>query len=107
MNSALLGSVALMLTFGAVLLTPMPRATWQKEQPKDSTPGMDMSGDEDMSKMTEHGCHGWSHVYDHPTANAARRHGEGKGGCATLKASMERYKDYRKALADGYYTAMP
>jgi hypothetical protein len=30
-----------------------------------------------------------------------------KAVVATLKASMERYKDYRKALADGYYIAMP
>ncbi len=38
MNSALLGGVALMLTFGDVLLTPMPVHTWQKGQPKDSVP---------------------------------------------------------------------
>jgi hypothetical protein len=50
-NSARLSGVALTLSLGAVLLTPLLGHTWQKQQPKDSMPGMDMSGDEDMSKM--------------------------------------------------------
>ena len=102
------GGVALMLTFGAVLLTPMPGHTWQKGQPKDSMPGMDMSGDEDMSKMGPSMAAMAGHMYMTPRRPMQPGDVEkAKAIVATLKASMERYKDYRKALADGYYIAKP
>jgi len=102
------GGVALMLTFGAVLLTPLPGHTWQKGQPKDSMPGMDMSGDEDMSKMGPSMAAMAGHMYMTPRRPMQPGDMEkAKAIVATLKASMERYKDYRKALADGYYIAKP
>ena len=50
MNSALLGGVALMLTFGDVLLTPMPGQTWQRGRLRTACRHGPEQG-EDMSKM--------------------------------------------------------
>lgn len=102
------GRVALMLTFGVVLLTPLLGHTWQKASDKGSMPGMDMSGNEDMSNMGPSMAAMAGHMYMTPLRPMQPGDMEkAKAVVATLKATMERYKDYRKALADGYSIAGP
>jgi hypothetical protein len=100
--------VVLMLAFGAVLLTPLLGHTWQKGTDKGSMPGMDMSGNEDMSNMGPSMAAMAGHMYMTPLRPLQPGDMEkAKAVVATLKATMERYKDYRKALADGYSIAGP
>ncbi|WP_158944440.1 hypothetical protein [Granulicella sp. S190] len=77
-------------------------------------PGMDMSGKGNMSGMSDMSNMGPSmaamagHMYI--TALRPKQPGDeekAKAVVATVKASMERYRDYRKALADGYSIANP
>jgi hypothetical protein len=71
-------------------------------------PGMDMSGMGDMSNMGPSMEAMAGHVLITPLR--PKRPGDeekAKAVVAKAKAMMERYKDYRKALADGYVIANP
>jgi len=46
-------------------------------------------------------------MYIPATAKANRRPKKAKAVVAEAKATLERYKDYRKALLDGYVIANP
>lgn len=96
------------LIFGTVLLTSPPGRAWQKDKNHGNMPGMDMSGHEDMGDMGPSMAAMAGHMYMTPLRPKQPGDVEkAKAVVATLKAAMERYKDYRKALADGYYIAMP
>jgi hypothetical protein len=111
----------LTLTFAAVLLTPLPGHAWQQgqqDQQMGNMPGMDMSGSKsemaNMSSMADMSNMGPSmaamagHMYMTPLR--PRQPGDeekARAVIATAKATMERYKDWHKALADGYVIANP
>ena len=101
-------TMALTLIFGATLLTAPLGHTWQQGQQQGSMPGMDMSGDADMSSMGPSMAAMAGHMY--MTLLRPKQPGDeekAKAVEAALKATMERYKDYRKALLDGYVIANP
>jgi hypothetical protein len=69
---------------------------------------MDMSGDADMKNMGPSMAAMAGHMYMTPLRPPQPGDMEkAKAVVSTLKATMERYKDYRKALADGYSIAGP
>lgn len=113
-SAHLCGTVAPMLTFAAVLLTALPGEASQQKEPMGSMPGMDMSGKGDMSGMGDMSRMGPSmaamtnHMYVTPMRPKQPGDEEkARAVVAAVKASMERYKDPRKALADGYVIANP
>jgi len=95
-------TVALALTLGAALLTGPLGYAFQRDQDKGSMPGMEMSGmGPSMEAMS-------GHVIITPLRPKQPGDDEkSKALVAQLKATIERYKDYRKALADGYFIANP
>src|SRR5580698_2192091 len=98
-------AVALTLTLGAIVLTALPA---QQDQQMGNMPGMDMSGMGDMSNMGPSMAAMAGHM--HMTPLRPKQPGDeekAKAVVAEAKATMERYKDYRKALADGYVIANP
>ena len=101
-------TVVLALTFGVLLLTALLGHAWPQDQQKGSMPGMDMSGMGDMSDMGPSMAAMAGHVY--MTSLRPKQPGDeekAKALVAKVKAMMERYKDYRKALADGYFIMHP
>jgi hypothetical protein len=80
----------------------------QSHQQMSSMPGMDMGSSEDMSNMGPSMAAMAGHMYITPLRpkNPADE-AKAKAIVAQLKASIERYKDYRKALKDGYVIANP
>src|SRR5271156_1399242 len=100
--------VELTLIFGAALLTAPLGHTWQQVQPQGSMPGMDMRGNDDMSNMGPSMAAMSGHVYMTPLRpTQAGDEEKARAVVAQAKATMERYKDYRKALLDGYVIANP
>jgi hypothetical protein len=111
----------LTLTFSAVLLPGHASQQGQQDQQMGSMPGMDMSGGKsgnssmaNMSSMADMSNMGPSmaamagHMYMTPLR--PRQPGDeekARAVIATAKATMERYKDWHKALADGYVIANP
>jgi hypothetical protein len=97
----------LALTLGSLLLVALlGRALAQDQQ--NNMPGMDMSGMGDMSDMGPSMAAMAGHMYITPQRPKQPGDEEkAKAVVAKLKASMDRYKDYRKALADGYVIANP
>lgn len=99
---------------GSVLVLSAALAEAQQQAaPIGSMAGMDMSGKDDMSKdeMKDMGpsmAAMAGHMY--VTQLRPRQPGDEekvKAVVAQVKASIERYKDYHKALADGYVIANP
>ena len=100
---------------GGVLALTAARAQAQQQQPAQtgSMAGMDMGGKGDMSKsdMKDMGpsmAAMAGHMYVTPLR--PRHPGDEekvKAVVAQVKAAIERYKDYHKALADGYVIANP
>jgi hypothetical protein len=98
--------LAIVLT-GSLLAAP-PGHARQQDQQKDSMPGMDMRGMDDLSAMGPSMEAMAGHVII--TTLRPKQPGDdekAKALVAKVKATMERYKDYRKALADGYFIANP
>jgi cytochrome c556 len=90
-----------------VTLTSAPiGARQQQGSPKDNMAGMDMSGDmKDMGPSMEAMS---GHMY--MTQLRPKQPGDEekvKAVIAQVKASIERYRDYHKALEDGYVIANP
>src|SRR5258708_21728009 len=99
-------TVALTLIFAAALLAAPPGHTGEKCKPQDMR-GMDMQ-DEDMSGMGPSMAAMAGHMYMTPLR--PKQPGDKEKAItvvATAKAAIERYNDYRKALADGYVIANP
>ena len=93
---------------GAMLLTGLLAYGLQQSDQKGSMPGMDMSNMSDMTAMGPSMAAMAGHMYMTPLR--AKQPGDeerAKAVLASVKASIERYKDYRKALADGYVIANP
>ena len=101
-------SVVCSLIFGAALLgTPLGHTSQQGQQ-KSSMPGMDMHDAEDMNSMGPSMAAMAGHMYTTPLR--AKQPGDkekAEAVVAAAKAAIERYKDYRKALQDGYVIANP
>jgi hypothetical protein len=100
-------TVVLALVFGTALLTaPLGRTGQSKQQ--GSMPGMDMHDNEDMSSMGPSMAAMVGHVYMTPLRpKQPGDEAKAKAIVAEARATMERYKDYRKALLDGYVIANP
>jgi hypothetical protein len=99
-------TVVLTVVFAAGLLAAPPGHTGQKSKQHDM-PGMDMH-DEDMSGMGPSMAAMAGHMYMTPLRQ--KQPGDEAKATAVVaeaKASIERYKDYRKALLDGYVIANP
>jgi hypothetical protein len=100
------GIVVLTLIFGAALLTAPLGHTWQQGQQQGSMPGMDMGDNGDMSGMGPSMAAMAGHMYMTPLR--PKQPGDTEKAIAVVaaaKATMERYKDHRKALLDGYVIA--
>ncbi len=102
----------------AILLTALSAHAWQQDQQKSNSTGMNsmtgpshacddmknMSGSvmgQSMAAMTNHMC---------ITPMRPKQPGDeekAKALVAEVKATIEKYKDYKKALADGYVIANP
>ena len=101
------GSVVFPLALGGLFLTAQLGYALQQGQASGSMPGMDMSGSE-MSNMGPSMAAMAGHMYITPLRPKQPADEErAKTVVAEVKAAMERYKDYRKALADGYVIANP
>lgn len=99
-------TVVLALTFGVVVRAAALPA--QQDQKMGNMPGMDMSGTEDMGNMGPSMAAMAGHMNMTPLRPKQPGDEEkAKAVVAQAKATMERYKDYRKALADGYVIANP
>jgi hypothetical protein len=80
----------------------------QPDQSKGGMAGMDMSGAGDMGDMGSSMAAMAGHMYITPLRPSQPGDEEkAKAVVAQVKASIERYKDYRKALADGYVIGNP
>jgi hypothetical protein len=107
-SAHLYGAGALALTFGTLLLTALLGHASPQDQHKGSMPGMNMSDMGDMSDMGPSMEAMAGHVLITPQRPKQPGDDEkAKAAVAKVKATMERYKDYRKALADGYVIANP
>jgi hypothetical protein len=100
---------ALVLTLALAACFPTDLPAWQKDKSMDSMPGMDMgSGKHDMGDMGP----SMAAMAGHMTMTPLRPEQPGdeekvKAVIAVAKELMERYKDYHKAIADGYIVANP
>jgi hypothetical protein len=102
------GTLVSTLIFGAALLIAPLGHTRQQGQQQDSMPGMDMPDHGDMSGMGPSMAAMAGHMYMTPLRpKQAGDMEKAKAVVAETKAMMERYKDYRKALLDGYVIANP
>src|SRR5438270_8674449 len=101
-------AVVLTLIFLAALLTaPLGRA-WQQSPQQGSMSGMDMHSHDDMSSMGPSMAAMAGHMYMTPLRSEQPGDLEkAKSVVAEVRATIERYKDYRKALLDGYVIANP
>jgi hypothetical protein len=107
------GAAVWTFAFGAVLLVAPPSGAGENAKKKDSMAGMDMSCMSDMngvdmshmgSSMAAMACH----MYVTPLRPKQPGDEEKtKAVVAAVKATVEKYKDYKKALADGYVQANP
>src|SRR3982074_1006197 len=101
------GSAVLMLIVGVASLSA-PLAHTGQQGKQGSMPGMDMSDDADMSNMGPSMAAMAGHMYMTPLRPKQPGDTEkAKAVVAAAKTMMERYKDYRKALSDGYVIANP
>jgi hypothetical protein len=95
----------------AGFLAAPAQAQQQPDQSKGDMAGMDMSGKNDMSGMGDMGpsmAAMAGHMYITPLRPGQPGDEEkAKAVVAQVKASIEQYKDYRKALADGYVIGNP
>jgi hypothetical protein len=100
------GTVA--LTFAALLSAAALGHASPQSQQNNSMPGMDMSNMGDLSNMGPSMEAMAGHVLITPLRPKQPGDEEkAQAVVAKAKAMMERYKDYRKALADGYVIANP
>src|ERR1700687_3460171 len=102
---ALRGFFSVAFLFGILVAEPMD-ARQQQGASEDNMAGMDMSGD--MKDMGPSMAAMAGHMY--MTSLRPKQPGDEekvKTIIAQVKASIERYRDYHKALADGYVIANP
>src|SRR5271156_4069438 len=106
---ATLGLLILAASCAVLAISPARAGTQQPNSPNQATanmPGMDMSGKGDMADMKDMGpsmAAMAGHMYVTPVR--PKQAGDEQKAMAVVKqvkASIERYKDYKKALADRY-----
>jgi len=105
----ILGLWIAVLWIGVLALTSQPG--YAQDKPKNSMPGMDMSGANDKEDMSDMGP-SMAAMAGHMLITPRRPKQPGdeekaKAILAVAKRTMERYQNYRKALADGYVIANP
>jgi hypothetical protein len=105
-------AVRLLLALGLVSLDAGLGRSQQADQPKHDMQGVHMNGmdssDDDMSDMGPSMAAMAGHMYLTPLRlKQPGDEDKAKAVVAQLKAAMERYKDYRKALKDGYLVLNP
>jgi len=89
-------------------LLPCFGSAVQENRQKVDMPGMEMSSEADMSAMGPSMAAMAGHMYITPLREKRPLDEEkAKAVVAALKSATERYKDYRRALADGYVIANP
>jgi hypothetical protein len=102
------GTEVLTIVFGVALLSAPLAHTWQQGQQQGSMPGMDMHDKDEMASMGPSMAAMAGHMYMTPLRQKQPGDQEKvKAVVSEAKATMERYKDYRKALLDGYAIANP
>jgi hypothetical protein len=99
---------AVTVILAACLSTGLSGRPGQTDKQMGSMPGMDMSDGSEMRKMGP----SMAAMAGHMTMTPSRQPQPGdlekaKAVVATARVTMERYKDYRKALEDGYIVANP
>jgi hypothetical protein len=102
------GTQVCMLILVAALLTAPRGHARQAGQQQGSMPGMDMRDNSDMSGMGPSMAAMAGHMYMTPLR--PKQPGDPEKAKAVVleaKATMQRYKDYRQALRDGYVIANP
>jgi hypothetical protein len=100
--------LVLTLSLVAVLLTLPTGGAWQKDSQMGSMPGMDMGGMADMGNNGPSMAAMAGHMAMTPLRPKLPGDEEKTNTViAAAKATVERYKDYHKALADGYFIANP
>src|SRR3981081_619643 len=107
-SANLFANMALALALGALSLTTPLGHAWQQDQQKGGMAGMDMRGTDDRSGMGPSMEAMAGHVIITPLR--PKQPGDDERATALVakvKATMERYKDYRKALSTGYFIANP
>ena len=88
--------------------TGLADAAFCQDHPHGDMPGMDMSGKTDAEDMGPSMAAMAGHMEITPLRPKQPGDDEkAKAIVATVKSSIERYKDYRKAVADGYAIANP
>lgn len=99
----------MVLTIALTVCILSPLSAWQKDKQMDTMPGMDMgAGKHDMGDMGPSMAAMAGHMIMTPLRPEQPGDEEKvRLVIAEAKALMERYKDYRKALADGYVIANP
>jgi hypothetical protein len=104
-----MGAAILTLTFAAALLTaPLAHTRQQDQHQQGGMPGMDMHDNGDLSSMGPSMAAMAGHMYMTPLRPMQPGDKEKANAVvAKVKAAIERYKDYRKALLDGYVIANP
>lgn len=104
-NSALCGGGFLAVLFALLTAAPMD-ARQQQGSSKDNMASMDMSGD--MKDMGPSMAAMAGHMYVTPLRPKQPGDEEkARAVVAEVRASIERYRDYHKALADGYVIGNP
>jgi len=104
-NSALCGGWFLAVLFALLTAAPM-NARQQQGSSKDDMASMDMSGD--MKDMGPSMAAMAGHMYVTPSRPKQPGDEEkARAVVARVRASIERYRDYHKALADGYVIGNP
>ena len=89
-----------------MMLTVTPIIAQQQDSSKDNMAGMDMSGD--MKDMGPSMAAMAGHMYVTPLRPKQPGDEEkARAVVAQVRAAIERYRDYHKALADGYVIANP
>jgi hypothetical protein len=103
-NISLKRASKLVLVLAATLLTSPPGSSQQAQHA--GMPRMDMHDHEDMSDMGPSMSAMAGHMYMTPLrpTQPDDMH-KAKTVVASVKTSIERHKDYRKALLDGYHIA--
>jgi hypothetical protein len=105
-DSALRHSALALTAFFIMMLTVTPLIAQQQDSSKDNMAGMDMRGD--MKDMGPSMAAMAGHMYVTPLR--PRQPGDeekARAVVAQVRAAIERYRDYHKALADGYVIANP
>jgi hypothetical protein len=107
-NGRMRASGFLLLIFAGGVMTLAACSADAQQQPASSMAKMPGMGNDDMKDMGPSMAAMAGHMYITPMRPAQSGDEEkAKAVAAQVRASIERYRDYKKALADGYVIANP